>query len=265
VSTIRALAPDVLIVAGDIATGPTSFLQTALALRPCAAHVLFLAGNHDVWSHPEAVAMGVDAWAKLDRLIPALCKEAGVHYLESSPVVIDGVGFVGTLGWYDHSMRDTSLDAPEEAYVTGRWAGMQWMDPIYAVFRDETGGRLAPEAVAAILRERLVQQLTTINADKLVACTHHVQFASQLLRRASPGWQFCQSFIGHAALGAAILGDPRVVLSVCGHTHHGSDQILARPEGPPLRAVVSPLGYLGEWGGEPTERIVPRRVALAEV
>ncbi len=256
---VRALEPDVLVLAGDVATPLTTLLEALLALRPCAREMVFVAGNHDVWSHPLAQAQGVDAWTRLDRLLPALCLEAGVHDLDASPVVIDGVGFVGTLGWWDLSMRDEALGAPASAYVTGEFGGLRWMDHVFARFRRE--GEDVPYAVvAAELRERLRGQLRAVNADRVVGVTHMVQFDSQLVHKSHPGWRFCQGFIGHRALGDILAADERVVLSVCGHTHSPSDQQIGR-----LRAVCSPLGYRSEWLGRPDVEAVERAVALVEI
>jgi predicted phosphodiesterase len=256
----KRAAPDVIVLAGDVATSPTTFLQTLLALRPCASTMLCVAGNHDVWSHPERVATGQHAWWRLDQLLPALCTEAGVHCLDAGGTVIDGVGFVGTLGWYDHSMRDPTLDAPEEAYHRGEFAGLRWMDHVYAVFPDETGRRLTAPAVAERLRARLAAQLRACPAERIVGVTHMVPFREQLHHKPHPGWRFCQAFIGHAGLGELFLADERVKLTIAGHTHLGSDLRLGG-----LRAVCAPLGYRGEWGGQGPAEAVARTVKLIEV
>lgn len=255
VRRVRALQPDVLVVAGDVSTSLTTFLETMLALRPCAEQVLFVAGNHDVWSPPEHQRLGIDAWKRLDDLLPALCREAGVHDLDTGPTTVDGVAFVGTLGWWDLSMRDDALGAPEAAYQQGAFAGLRWMDHVYARFGDQPFGE-----VAGLLRARLAAQLAAVNADRVVVVTHMVQFREQLLHKPHPGWRFCQAFIGHAALGELARADERVVLSVCGHTHAQSQHQLGR-----LRAVCSPLGYRAEWLGRPDDEAVERGVALVEI
>lgn len=252
---VDELQVDVLVLAGDVATRPTVLLQTFLALRAAAPRVVYVAGNHDVWSAPEAQAAGQHAWWRLDQLLPALCAEAGVDCLDAGAVVIGEVGFVGTLGWYDLSMRDRALDAPEEAYTRGEFHGLRWMDHVYAHFPDEGGRPLRCEAVADRLRARLAAQLASCTARRIVGVTHMVPFDAQLTRKDHPGWRFCQAFIGHRGLGEVLTADPRVELAVAGHTHHGSD---LRVGG--LRALVSPLGYRAEWLGRPMEEAVARAV-----
>lgn len=257
---IRSLAPDVLVVAGDVATAPTTLLSTFLALRPTAAEMVFVAGNHDVWAHPSLVERGQHSGWKLDVLLPALCREAGVHCLDAGLVQLGGVDFVGTLGWYDLSMRDPSLEAPPQAYETGEFAGLRWMDHVYATFLAEGGERRDIAGIAALLRERLRAQLAEASADRVVAVTHMVAFEAQLLRKDHPGWRFAQAFIGHRALGELQLADPRVVLSISGHTHHRSDLEIGG-----LRAVCAPLGYRREWGTESEVEAVRRSVRVVDL
>ncbi len=257
---VRQLRADALIVAGDVATSPTVLLQSFLTLRESAPSVYFVAGNHDIWSHPTLHAKGQHSWWRLDTLLPALCSEAGIHNLDAAPAELDGVAFVGTLGWWDLSTRDPELPAPLEAYRRGEYAGLRWMDHTYTHFPDEAGRALLPEAVAALLRERLRAQLASCTASRIVAVTHMVAFPEQLHKKAHAGWRFAQAFIGHLGLGEVIAADSRVRLAVCGHTHIPSD---FTRDG--LRALCTPLGYHQEWHGRPAAEAVSRAVVLAEV
>ena len=239
---IAELTPDVLVVAGDVATSPTVILQTFLSLRAVAPRVLYVAGNHDVWGHPTLLAEGQHAWWRLDHLLPALCAEAGVDNLDAGPLELDGIGFVGTLGWYDLSTKDEGLGAPDAAYATGEYAGMKWMDHVYAVFPGADGQPLPCASVAAVLRGRLAAQLASVTASRIVGVTHMVPFAEQLQQKDHPGWRFCQAFIGHRGLGEVLRSDPRVELAIAGHTHRRSDLRIGG-----LRALCTQLGYRREW------------------
>jgi hypothetical protein len=61
-------------------------------------------------------------------------------------------------------------------------------------------------------------------ARHLIAVTHTVPFAeafSEPYRRVE--WAFCRAYMGSAALGDALLGDPRLRLWITGHVHHQVD------------------------------------------
>ncbi|MFZ5481495.1 MAG: metallophosphoesterase family protein [Myxococcota bacterium] len=252
-SRVRVIAPDVLVVAGDIATGPVTYLKTLLALRAAAGEVVVVAGNHDVWSSPAQVAAGMDAWKRLDVLLPALCREAGVHDLDAGPVELGGIGFAGTIGWWDLSLRDPDLEVGD-AYGTGVYGGVRWLDHTLAAWG------AAPEVVSERLRARLADQLAALRTDRIVAVTHVLPFEAQVHRASRPVWRFLNAFMGSVALGEVLRADPRVVLAIAGHTHLGSDLRFGG-----LRAVVSPLGYRREWRGASAEEAVERAVKVVEL
>jgi hypothetical protein len=257
---VRELSPDVLLLAGDIATGARTFLGTLLTLKPLVPHLLVCAGNHDIWSGKEAVAKGIDAWTWLDTLLPALCKEAGAHYLDGGPIRIGNTGFAGSLGWYDLTMREHTLDAPPEAYTTGRWGGLKWNDFEYAIWKGEDGAPMAYPEVAERLRTRLAGHMAQLDAPRLVVATHVLAFEQQIHRKEHPGWRFVNAFMGSLPLGQLIRSDPRVVLHIAGHTHRGSDLRIGR-----LRAVVSPLGYKGEWKASTPAEAVAKALTVIEL
>jgi predicted MPP superfamily phosphohydrolase len=259
VSRVKMLAPEVLVVAGDVATDPVIWAETMVALKEVAPRVVVVAGNHDIWTSPQAVEKGVDSWAKLDTLLPALAKELQIDLLDAGPVVIGNVGFVGTMGWYDLSTREHLLDVPESVYREGIMGGMRWMDHVRAVWLDK-GRKQELEEVAGILLNRLDQQFKEIQAAKLVAITHVLAFAGQIHTKDHPGWKFVNAFIGSLALGERIRKDPRVVLAIAGHTHLHSDLRIGH-----FRALVTPLGYKREWLGASPEAAVARSLKLVEV
>lgn len=256
----RSVRPDVLLVAGDIATGAPTWLRTLFTLKETAPELLVVAGNHDVWSRPELQAKGVDSWAWLDKLLPALCQEAGARYLDGGPVRLGRTGFAGTLGWYDLSTREHLLDAPMEAYRRGAWGGLVWNDHRFARWNGEDGKPLACEEVARRLRERLEGHLRALEAPQVVVATHMLLFEGQIHRRPHPGWRFVNGFMGSYPLGELIRSDPRVVLTVSGHTHLHSDLRMG-----PLRAVVSPLGYRREWLGASEQEAVARSLRVVDL
>lgn len=259
-SHLASLSADVVLISGDVATGATTWLKTLLALRPTAPELLMVAGNHDVWSSLDAQAKGVHAWTWLDKLLPALCTEAGAKLLDVGPVTLGNVGFAGSLGWYDLTMREHLLDAPMEAYRSGEWSGMRWNDHRFAWFPDDKGVALLPEDVCARLRERLAGHMASLTTSRLVVATHTLQFAEQVFQKSHPGWRFANAFMGSLKLGELVRSDPRVVLSIAGHTHLPSDLRFGR-----LRAVVSPLGYQKEWKAPNVKEAVAKAVTVVDL
>ncbi len=257
---VRAVKPDVLIVAGDIATGAQTYLATLLALKACAPELLVVAGNHDVWTSPKAKAAGVDSWTWLDKLLPALCVEAGAHLLDAGPVELGGIGFAGSLGWFDLTMREHTLDVPFESYRTGRFGGVMWNDMRFAHFDDGDGRGLISEAIAERLRARLSGHLRELKATRVVAVTHMLAWDRQVARRDRPGWSFVNAFMGSLKMGELLEADKRIELAVAGHTHIASDHRIGR-----IRALVTPLGYAREWRAPDVTGAVERALAVVDL
>jgi len=111
VDQMAQLAPDAVVLAGDIANTLIGWHETLRLFQPLAVPKLIVPGNHDIWIESKsALRRSQDSAWKYNVALPAIAAEYGCHYLPNDPVVLDGVGFVGSLGWYDYSLRDRRLD-----------------------------------------------------------------------------------------------------------------------------------------------------------
>ncbi|HWE26994.1 MAG TPA: metallophosphoesterase, partial [Polyangia bacterium] len=119
----RALEPDVLVVAGDVSAKLETLEAALAALRPAAPRLLFVPGNHDLWTLPGAPT----SRARYERDIPAACARAGADAVGTEPIAIDGVVFCGVTGWYDYSLRNQELDATftRADYERGAWGRLR--------------------------------------------------------------------------------------------------------------------------------------------
>jgi len=230
------LGADVLVVAGDTFAGDTRVLEACLRLfEGFRGEKLLVAGNHDLWA-PQG-----DSFRLYDHVIPEVAARCGFHDLDIAPRVVGGVGFVGTVGWYDYSFRDPDLGVPMrfyEAKVAPGYAAAT------AEFRHllDPAEQLPPQAMRAasmwmdgrmirwdfddpafdrLTIERLRGQLEAIepHVETIVVVTHHIPFAEMLTHKPDPSWTFGNAFMGSVGLGEAILECPRVAYSVFGHSH----------------------------------------------
>jgi Icc-related predicted phosphoesterase len=99
---------DVLIAAGDISGSPAESIRLLAAHPPFVDKpIVFVAGNHEFYTHvlEDEIEKGRAAAA-----------ETGVHYLDGTAVVIDGVRFAGATLWTDFDLlgnRDLSMKQAE--------------------------------------------------------------------------------------------------------------------------------------------------------
>jgi len=109
VKAMCASGADAIVLAGDVATGPKANYRKVL--RPFAEFAspkLLVPGNHDLWS----IARRPDTQRRYRETLRHTAEANGFHYLPGNPIVIKGVGFVGTVGWYDYSLRQLEPPKP---------------------------------------------------------------------------------------------------------------------------------------------------------
>lgn len=205
---------DVLVLAGDINTGFNGMPSFAGLDVP----VIYVAGNHEYYGH-HINRMSID----LER-----CgRYFGIHYLDSSSVVIDGVRFLGTTLWTDFALfagqeRDSMNSARSSIYD-------------FATIRTPSGF-LTPEQTVVmhrVARDWLGEQLSKPFDGATVVVTHH---APSVLSNAP---RFAQSPLTPAFCSelGELAGKANVWIH--GHCHNSSDYLWGG-----TRVVANPRGYL---------------------
>lgn len=246
---------EVLVVAGDAAAGREGALEDCLRLFEAFHGVkLFVPGNHDLWQDPDRA----DTRGQYHHVLRDRSEAAGFHYLPSAPLIVDDVGFVGSLGWYDYSFRQVrppreNLEVmPLRAGVEGplarameamrkprvAWKDLTEVDYAGRALMWEDDGQLrsvlwndaiytnwgASDAqVAAQMEADLRRDLQRVGprVRRIVGVCHCVPFERLL---GDPwedvGQAFCRAYMGAARLGQVFREDPRCELVLCGHSHH---------------------------------------------
>ncbi len=228
---------DALLILGDAAGRDLGILRECLHLFDRFAGArFFVAGNHDIWTDP-----GGDSLRRLEHELPAVCRETGFHSLDLEPVVLDGVGLAGSIGWYDFSFRNAKLGIPLRFYEAkispGAAARLGGYDHLLVDRSDipaaafEIGTRwmdgehirllLSDAEFCRLVLDRLERHLVSL-ADRcrqIVVGLHHLPFLELVPRAARPGWAFAEAFLGSERFGQLIRRHPKVRYVLCGHSH----------------------------------------------
>jgi Icc-related predicted phosphoesterase len=254
VTILQDLAPDVFICCGDIAAEEKQFGITLMALERVACPKLFVPGNHDVWVQKATwVERGITSQQKYYRLLPALCRAAGVHPLWLEPYILGDVAFCGSLGWYDYSLRNVDLDT----YVTVQdyrrkiFQDRVWNDGrfVHWLAAETPGGtrqRMSDKAITAHMVQALARQLQEVESrvQYIIGVTHMLPFRSMMHYRHEARADYFGAFMGSVLLGELWQSCPKVIFALAGHTHRKITIQVGH-----TTALTSPVGYAQQWDG----------------
>jgi predicted phosphohydrolase len=240
---------DCLVLVGDTAGRSLDPLKECLRLfEKFPGRKFLVPGNHCLWCNP-----GESSIDRYENLIPAAAAEEGFSVLDHAPAVIDGVGLVGSIGWYDYAFRDTSLAIPLPFYrekispgAAARYEiheelidahrhelterhfdlGVRWMDGEYVQIP------LTDEAFVEQLAEKLRQQLDEIAAQsrQVLAFLHHLPFAGLVPEDRPDRFAFAAAYMGSPRFGEILLGCEALTHVYCGHSHWPARQTIGSVE-----------------------------------
>ena len=236
---IRRAELDVFVICGDVSPSIYSFYETLSAFRDLDCKKLFVAGNHDIWVLNSKD--NINSHQKYT-LITKICEEHGFHHLGDSPVIVENIGFCGTIGWYDYSYKSDKFSIPDRNYVRKIFHGSVWNDVNFARWK------ASDTEIAGQFENDLQKQIDSVRdrVSSIIVVMHHVPFKECVVYRNELPWDFFSAFMGSVGLGEICLKEPLVTYTLFGHTHAEfykeirSSSDLSRI----ISAVCSPIGYL---------------------
>lgn len=213
---------DVVVLAGDIGTGTAGLHWAAQAFG--ATPVVYVAGNHEYYGHE---------FATLRERLRKTARELGIHFLENSSVVLDGVRFLGATLW-----TDFQVFGPAEEWFAMHAAREGMSDCRVIRDGDTSFGPTRMAALHEASRGWLERELRSGFSGPTVVVTHHLPS----LRSVAP--RFARSLLTAAFASRRDDLVAQADLWVHGHTHDACDYRLGR-----CRVVCNPRGYPGERPG----------------
>jgi hypothetical protein len=230
VSAIAAEAPDLTVLAGDVAEGYERFRDCLDIFRGLPGKVAVLAGNHDVWAR-----QGRHSWELWERALPAATRAAGMLWLEDGAWTRDRLAVAGSIAWYDYSAAAPGLDKDAEYWARnkGRWN----MDARFVDWPHSD-----PE-FATQVGDGLIGQAEALEADPAIEAilivTHVPLFEEQMLRLPHDlRWTYGNTYFGNLALGERLLFARKLRAVISGHTHVGRERRHPRAGEPLLVWVI---------------------------
>lgn len=229
---------DALVLIGDTAGADVTPLRECLRLfHGFVGLKLLVPGNHCLWCRP-----GEDSLTRYEQLLPAIAQEEGFVLLDHAPQVVKSVAIVGSVGWYDFSFREESLEVPMAFYQAKVAPGAanyfsEYRDIVeanrqelrpehYEISTRWMDGQhvrlgMSDEEFTQRLAEKLRRQMEELapRVERIVACVHHLPFEELVPRGRPAKWAFAAAFLGSKAFGEVLLAQPKVTHVLCAHSH----------------------------------------------
>lgn len=203
----------VLVIAGDIANTMLTSFQVVAAASEEYEYVVVVEGNHDHYDNDKNVDEGNAFFTQL------LAQYPNVYHLKhDTGLLLDGVAFLGTTGWYDfkafegHGISDFAAKRAWNSYSN---------DSRYPDFNGK-----AVESIAAEQAINLAAQVKTASEDdaiESIVVTTHMSPRADIMewKPADPIWNALTPSYVNTALGQVLDADVnnKIRYWVYGHTH----------------------------------------------
>lgn len=239
---------DILVIAGDLVNSyrPEDLAEVLQYFASFPGEKLFCAGNHDLWTREN------NSDEIYQEKIGTFAEQYGFHYLDHSPRIIGGVGFVGNVGWYDYSFAPDAFEIEEGTAIyeeaprgerprfretakrwedftsedferkqliwneQGKILSLVWNDRSYVKWKYSDRDFLEK------CLEKLWKDLdeTSREVDTIITVTHHTPFAELLEEPVTLARAFGRAFLGSRRMGELFREYPKVTLCLSGHTHY---------------------------------------------
>lgn len=222
---------DVFIFAGDISRKIEDINMFFEVLKDMNFYKVYVPGNHDIW-----IEDGISSSEKYRKILEKIAKINNFHYLPSSPLIINKVGFVGNVGWYDYSLGSEEFSIEE--YEKGEYGNLRWREIYWklVVFRDDSGKILSNQEICKVMKEELERQIEDIKnkVEIIVTVIHTLPFEELIYTK-----NFFSAYLGSKYLGDILLKNKKIKYLICGHEHN---PLILNKDG--INIYRCPFGYL---------------------
>ncbi len=254
VEAVEGANLDLFILAGDLSPNLLELTKILAAFSESnlACPKLFVPGNHDIWVTKHTHVTSEQKYCAIEKV----CYECGFHPLSADPLVVNDLGFCGTIGWYDYSFKQKAHKIPIERYAAKQLFGVVWNDLKYAKWGADD------VEIAHRFENELQSQIKTAKDSvlRIVVITHHVPFQTCVRYSGKLPWDFFSAFMGSQELGEICQKETLVTHALFGHTHFPIHQQIGG-----VTAICSPIGYLYELPIQGLSAYARERLACFEI
>ena len=203
----------IAVVAGDISRDRDTVISTLKHLSECYRAVIYVDGNDE---HRWRLD---DLGNSYQELVQELAKIENVIYLQDNVAVIDGVGFVGTNGWWTYDFdNEDSYDASKQWFADRYKIELTTATSIEAMALQDTG--YLTKSIKKLQTHQDVKQLVVVThtPPSIELLQHDVELEGTHMLNCSGNRHIMKSFIEDT--------EGKIHTWCFGHYHGDVDRIL---------------------------------------
>lgn len=226
-SYIKEVAPDRVVVAGDMAGGAQACIRFIEEIEQRSGVPLsYIPGNHSIWT----MSKETDSWYEYDLL------KAHHSSLIDRPLELnDEWVMIGDMGWYDYTYRQPHVSLQE--VLKNR--NMMWKDSVMARW-----GAMSDEDVCYAMLDKIETQLQAYQGKKIIFVNHFIPYLDYCpVATSYEIWNMIRPFMGSIKIGELLDRYEGVKYVIFGHIHRRFGVQQRRDK----TVICTPLGYVKEW------------------
>ena len=203
----------IAVVAGDVSRDRNIVIQTLKHLSECYRAVIYIDGNDE---HRWCLD---DLGKSYQDLVHELSKIENLVYLQDSVVVIDGVGFVGTNGWWTYDFDNSeSYDTSKKWFADRYKINLPVVNAIEAMALHDT--HYLTKSIKKLQTQQDIKQLVVVThvPPSVELLQHDVELEGTHMLNCSGNSHIMKSFIEDT--------EGKIHTWCFGHYHNDVDQIL---------------------------------------
>lgn len=222
--------PDGVAIAGDIADGGISSIQSCLEqFSKLKIPIYVIPGNHDLWAYDS-----VSSVHSMLYQIKNVVLNLNMIWLEDSIGQFNNVGLVGSYLHYDYSAKDKVGPCslfPDDYLFLNKINLNNDARMMRGVFSDIDFAHELGSAFSDRLKKADV-------FDKVIIITHVSCMECQMTRNPYRfDWSSGTPYFGNLSHESEILSNPKIVAVVSGHSHRGNANLITRPNMPDIQVI----------------------------
>lgn len=225
ISFINSKQAELVIISGDLMGCATDAINVLDEIQAdVSAKIVFVPGNHDVWTTTKSSWDGYNAMINHSSSIVN-----NPYMLENNWCVL------GFMGWYDYSFGLKTI--PKIMYP--QLKKKLWKDAAYALW-----GMNDQEFIDLLIKQ-LIEQLDLLKDKQIILSTHFIPYDAFIVHKQIQNWNITNGFMGSEAVGNILDKYPNIKYVSFGHTHKRFGEVEFKNK----KMICNPLGYEVEWEG----------------